>query len=360
MKTITFVSAGLQKNGSVAMILNLASLLSEKYIVKIVTHFDNAEYKLPLNIKYIFSDTVRQGIFLKLYSKLKFIYQIYRQSTTSDLIICEESASIAIITAQICALTNKPIIIWNHSCRGEFIQTQGIINYLYKRSYQQATHTVNVSLYAQNCLLNFTNLNSSKISVIYNVIKTNNITNPNILDLDNIQLIGIGALDKNKNFELIINCLHQLKNKYNVKCTLTICGSGTYKTKLKELITKLGLGSYVVLYGIAQDVYPLISASHILISASNSEAFPLTVAEALSCNTPVIATNTGASEILNSGDYGTIIEKDNLEQMTNAILSIVNNYPQAKEKAILGNKSLSRFSEDKILPQWLELIERLT
>lgn len=359
MKNITFISGAIEHNGAIHSMIPLVKLLKNSYAVTVLTHFSNCEVNL-LEINHITADKKRKNVISKIYSKLRFMYYIYQQSSKSDVIISEENFTITIPSVFICKLLGKPFIIWNHSCRGEFFTTNKFVNHLYKRSYQKSTHIVNVSLYAQNCLHNFTNIKSNKTSIIYNIIKNNNITNLNTPNLENIKLISIGSLNKNKNFELTINSVYLLKHKYGINCTLTICGAGTYKQKLKKLIARLGLESYVVLYGIAQDVYPLISASDILISASNSESFSLTVTEALSCNTPVIATNTGASEILNNGEYGTIIEKNNLTQMTNAILNIMNNYPQAKEKAILGNKSLSRFSESKILPQWLELIERLT
>lgn len=356
-KTVTFISAGMQKNGSVSAILNLAALLAPIYNVKITTHFANIEYELPMGIQYIFTDKKRSNFFLKIYSKLKFIYQILKQSKSSNIVICEESPSIAIIVTQICCLLNKKSILWNHSCRGELIIDSKITNFFYKRAYKKASYVVNVSKYAETCLIKYMNKQLDNSLVIYNIIKLNNIINNKQFNTQLVSLISIGTLNRNKNFELLLYSIQKLIYEKHLNIRLTICGSGECLKTLQELAFQLNIENSIYFAGVIHNIYEYILDSDILISSSNSESFSLTIAEALSCSTPVITTNTGAAEILNGGEFGLIVNRNNVEEMVSAILFAINNFTKVKQMAKLGRKSLDKLTIENILPQWLALLK---
>jgi glycosyltransferase involved in cell wall biosynthesis len=76
-----------------------------------------------------------------------------------------------------------------------------------------------------------------------------------------------------------------------------LCGANVDRQNqpLATLVDSLGLGRHCHLLGPRHDVPRILSALDILTSSSISEAFPLTVGEAMSCGVPCVATDVGDS-----------------------------------------------------------------
>ena len=67
--------------------------------------------------------------------------------------------------------------------------------------------------------------------------------------------------------------------------------------------------------------------------------------EALNYNLPIISTDceSGPREILANGRYGFLTPVNDTLSLSKKISYVLNNYKIAKNKSILGNKSLKRF-----------------
>lgn len=355
MKEVLFINGGFAKSGAAIVTLNLAQTLANYYKVSLLAHKHQIEYQIPAHLNMITSDRQEVSGFKKILSKLKFIYYVHKEIQHADLIITEESPSIVIITMLVNLINNKPWVIWNHSCWGEFYKTSLLYNYGFKR----ANKIVNVSNYAARCLNKLSKQLTTFSHVIYNSVSFKNVVIENN-NYSKLKIIAIGSITPNKNFGLLVDSVKYIQDKYNIELYLNIIGSGNDLERQQLKIEELQLNKNISLLGYVENPYDYIRSSGMLISSSNSEALPTVVIEALACEVPVIATNTGAAEILEYGKYGIVVEKNDVTQMANAILEVLNNYEIAKNKAKLGRESLSRFSPEKIVPQWIELIESLT
>lgn len=100
--------------------------------------------------------------------------------------------------------------------------------------------------------------------------------------------------------------------------------TGAYRANVESLIAELGLSERVRLLGRLKDSDALIASLDILVSASRSEAFGMTMVEAMACGVPVVATATeGTKEIVNDGTTGLIVPIGDVSALSAAIVSLL-------------------------------------
>ncbi len=126
---------------------------------------------------------------------------------------------------------------------------------------------------------------------------------------DKIRLIYSGYLIKRKNIQLILKSLHELIYVLDVKdVILTLIGTGPEKERLLSLAKNLKLEDHIVWKSFLprEEFISVIKNSDIFLLLSHSEAYGITVAEALAFGTPCIITNrTALSEFLDEpGCFG--------------------------------------------------------
>lgn len=156
-------------------------------------------------------------------------------------------------------------------------------------------------------------------------------------------LVSVGRLENQKNMGGIILALKKVIN-YFPSIKLIIIGSGSEKKKLEKLVNDNNLKEHVIFKGYVNPLDDLLSCK-ILILNSFFEGLPNILIEGLSCKIPIISTNceSGPKEILENEKYGSLVEVNNHEELSNKILDVLNNYDEAIIKAENGFKSLDRF-----------------
>lgn len=162
-------------------------------------------------------------------------------------------------------------------------------------------------------------------------------------------LLTVGRLENQKNISGIILALKKVKI-YFPDIKLLIIGSGSKKKILEQLVKENKLNNNVEFKGYINPQNYLLS-SKILILNSFFEGMPNILQEALANKIPIISTNceSGPSEILENGKYGTLTEVNNHNLLAEKIINIMNNYDDAQKKAEDGYKSLHRFNSDNQL-----------
>jgi L-malate glycosyltransferase len=119
-----------------------------------------------------------------------------------------------------------------------------------------------------------------------------------------IDVLYVGSLDLNKGMDRLLALLPVLKEKQVV-----IAGAGPYLDKLHSAARQF---PNVLVVGPKDSValQQLYRQARCFISLSRHEAFGLVMAEAMSCYTPVIATETdGAAEQLSDGVNGMLVSQ---------------------------------------------------
>lgn len=120
-----------------------------------------------------------------------------------------------------------------------------------------------------------------------------------------IDLLYVGALDKNKGMDRLIALLPELRDK-----KICVVGTGVYQAQFQQLSKdypnlQLEAGQS------AEQLKELYQRSKCFLSLSRNESFGLVMTEAMACYTPVIATLTdGSTEQLGADSFWVLDQAD--------------------------------------------------
>lgn len=133
-------------------------------------------------------------------------------------------------------------------------------------------------------------------SVIINAIPIEEIrekSQENIADLPSKPVfVSVGRLHTRKGYHKLMDAHHQLL-KEGFQHSVMVIGDGEELTNLLAQQKKLGVEKTFVLAGNKMNPYPYMKNADFFIMPSESEAWPLVLAEALILQKPTIATDTG-------------------------------------------------------------------
>ncbi|SJZ98808.1 glycosyltransferase family 4 protein [Sediminibacterium ginsengisoli] len=133
-----------------------------------------------------------------------------------------------------------------------------------------------------------------------------------------------------------------------------------FYSHLKELINRKGLNEYIVFSGWSENVNDFYTSIDVLVLASrHDEGYGLVVAEAMSCEKPVIITASGgATEIVENGVNGIIVPKEDVEKMTDAIVFYATNPALYKEHALKARKHIEdNFNICKVADNFIHILK---
>jgi 1,4-alpha-glucan branching enzyme len=86
---------------------------------------------------------------------------------------------------------------------------------------------------------------------------------------------------------------------------LLIAGQGSQLSNLQQITQDMDVGDSVYFIGFRSDIRLLMSLADVFVFTSPVDSFGLTILEAMSMGTPVIAANAGGpTEIINDGETG--------------------------------------------------------
>ncbi len=142
---------------------------------------------------------------------------------------------------------------------------------------------------------------------------------------DDIKIIGVGSLLKNKGFHRVIPTIRRLR-KEGLNVRYFVLGEGALKSELEELAIKEGVGDYVTFLGYQTNPYKYVAKSDLFVCSSYAEGFSTAATEALIVSTPVCTTNvSGMKEMLGENNEWGIVTENTDEALYEGIKSLVSN-----------------------------------
>lgn len=165
----------------------------------------------------------------------------------------------------------------------------------------------------------------------------------------------------NKN-EIVIGCIKSLEPIYRIemlinafkaaldkstdkKLRLLIVGGGSLENQLKDLCKQLNIVDQVTFTGKVQhnEVISYYQQMDVFCNLSEYESFGVSIIEAMACELPVVATETGgAKDIIVSSELGMLVGVNSLDGATKVILQLVND---ADLRNKIGKKSRAHVLE---------------
>jgi glycosyltransferase involved in cell wall biosynthesis len=130
-------------------------------------------------------------------------------------------------------------------------------------------------------------------------------------------LASVGNLIPTKGHQLVIEALQSLPD-----VELLIAGRGPHEQAFRDLALRLGVADRIQFLGVLaqSELRWLYSAADSLVLASEREGWPNVLLEAMSCGTPVIASNVGGvPEIVAAPEAGVLMDERSAHGIERAI-----------------------------------------
>lgn len=166
-------------------------------------------------------------------------------------------------------------------------------------------------------------------------------------------IVGVGRFGEAKDFVLLIRALQVLRQE--VPARLVLLGDGDRRGAIEQQVEASGLREHVDLLGFVDNPYKYMQQADVLAHPADYEGFGVVLPEAMTCGTPVVATDCpgGPSDILQDGEYGPLVEIGNAQALAEAIYDTLEDPPPAEKL-----KSRARdFDIEKVVQQYINVIE---
>ena len=157
--------------------------------------------------------------------------------------------------------------------------------------------------------------------------------------------------------DITLRALEILKKEFP-EIHLVVIGAPKKNGHTERLIKKLKIKEIIFFKSnlTKKEIAEEYSKSSISIVSSLYEGFGYPVIEAMSCGTPLIATNVSSIPEL-VGEYATLIDSKNEKAISDSIRTILLNYENYLEIAVKGREHIIRtFNWDKITKEYESII----
>ncbi|QQZ27749.1 glycosyltransferase family 4 protein [Thiothrix subterranea] len=319
MKKIAIVIAELAAPGGAEKVaVDLAEEFRQRNYEVTVIKFarlppEITRYELPVRMINLDIPERQGGLFTQISLLLQRAWQfrqLFQREKFDHIFSFLEAANVP------CALACSDAVLSIHLDPGTMTRSEWLA---FRWLYPRAKRVIAVSRQMQNLLEKQAHL--SNVNCIYNPVNTRLIREKSqeTLGFEGRFILGVGRLEKQKRFDLLIEAF--ARSKAQQACKLLIVGRGSQQTLLEQKIKALGMEARVVLVGFDANPYKYMAKAEFQVMSSDYEGYPLVLIEALSLGCPIVSTDcpTGPREIIRHGENGLLVEKGNVAALAAGI-----------------------------------------
>ena len=138
-----------------------------------------------------------------------------------------------------------------------------------------------------------------------------------------------------------------------------IVGDGVTRAQLESLCADLQITPNVHFTGARHDVARLLTAIDVFALTSTTEAFPISLLEAMACGRPTVCTAVGGvPELLTDGETGYLVPPKDPQQLATRLVSLLSNPETARRMGRAGRQRVeAEFSLDRTVARAEQAIE---
>ncbi len=364
MEKIGLFIGSLEGGGAERVVLNLANEFHNRNIpFVLILRFKKGPYVKELNAGIKVVELNANNPFLIIYS----IVRVCKINNIDTLLTVSRYNNILGLIAN--RFLKRRIVIREADTINGLFKDKGIkriksyiVFYLMKHFYPSANKIIANSNDTEKDIKKHV-ISSSKVKtiVINNPLFNNKIKslskeaidNEDFLSSTTPRIISIGRLEYKKNYQYLIKSLAIVKDTIS-NISLIILGNGTQIEELKQLSKQLNLENNVHFLGFVDNPYKYLKASDVFVLSSLYEGFGNVLVEALSVGLPVVSTDCpgGPREILNDGEFGTLVPLNDINAMAEAIIDTLN---KKHDKSLLIKRA-NFYSIDKIASEYYKIL----
>jgi glycosyltransferase involved in cell wall biosynthesis len=170
-------------------------------------------------------------------------------------------------------------------------------------------------------------------------------------------LVGIvGRFVPVKNHPLFIEAAAKIHAR-RPDVRFVLVGDGETRPTAEAKVRELGLEDVVIFTGWVRDMHTIYSDLDLFALSSLNEGTAVTVIEALASGCPVVATAVGGmTDLLDGGEFGTLVPSGNADALAEAILLTLENPP---DTARARSAMVDRYGIDRLVSDLGELYRAL-
>lgn len=316
--------------GNSSHTIRLVNNMVEKEINIALLTFHEFDEKDFINSKYLIlkkisgSNNINEGSIKKLFILLNYFnIKEFIKQYQPDILHVHYASSYGMLGA-ICGFHPYILSIWGSDIFS-FPNKSFFHKMLLKFNLKNADKLLGTSLNISNKVKEFSNKN---VEITPFGIDTE-FFSPIQKECNEIIIGTIKKLDNIYGIDILIKAFASLKNKIKDKnIKLLIIGDGKEYTYYNNLVKELNIEEYTTFEGKVNynDVVKYHNKIDIFINYSREESFGVSILEAMSCEKAVIASNVGGiPEIVKNNYNGLLIEKENINELKNAINRLIHN-----------------------------------
>jgi len=348
MRVLFFI--GEFSEGGAERVISVLSnnLVKEGYDIEILTYYKNKIfYELDNKIKV---NCVEENTNTK--SKIRNYTWVRKYFKNNADIIISFLAPFNMYALM--ANRGKPIIVADRNdprCMPKKAILRVLRNKLYKKANKiivQTEHNYNY----------FSDDIQRKTSIIYNPVNDKLVVGKALFTNKKNKIVSVGRLTEQKNQLMLIDAFADFV-KENDSYELHIYGEGEFRNVLTSRIAQLKLEDKVFLDGQSSNIYEDINDAKLFILSSNYEGMPNALLEAMCLGLPCISTKvSGATELIEDGKNGYLIEAGNKEQLADKMKEVIEN----KELGNITTNAIDvykKLSINTITRKWEDVINEV-
>lgn len=173
------------------------------------------------------------------------------------------------------------------------------------------------------------------------------------------RVASIGRLEKQKDFETLVEAFYRAKKNINSKWKLSIFGIGNEKNRLQKIIDEKNANGYIELCGVTNKPFKELMESKIFVLSSFYEGFPNVLCEAMLAGDVCISSDcvSGPKELIENEVNGFLFPVQDVEALTKLLQEVCNNADNyLKSCGKNASESVRRLELDSIVDKWEKLL----
>jgi len=352
-KKIRIIIGSLNVGGTEKQLIKIINSLSEKnWEIELITLKEKGILANHLNKKIKINNLNTKNLFkfITLFKIITNLYKIFKKDPYTSTHFFLPQAYILGMISSIIAKTKCKLLMSRRSLnfyQKKIIFCRTIEKFLHKKVNKILVNSVAI----KKQLINQEDVNKGKIKVIYNGVEIKK--NKKVKKNKNFNIVILANLIPYKNHDMLFKSINLIKKKLPKNWKLYCIGrdDGTKKDLIK-LSKKLGIFNKVTWVETLK-IENILSYCDLGILCSKEEGFPNAILEYFTFKLPVITTNVGGcNEIIKNKRNGILVSKNNIFELSEAILYLYKNKKKAKKFANEGSKMIkSKFTLRKTVEE---------
>jgi glycosyltransferase involved in cell wall biosynthesis len=174
-------------------------------------------------------------------------------------------------------------------------------------------------------------------------------------------VLGIGRLlNAQKGFDLLVRAHASVRSR-GINHDLVILGEGEDRLTLEKLAQSLDVQDSLSMPGFQRNPFPWLQNARALVAPARVDGLGRIFLEAIALGVPVIGSPaSGPMEVLNYGDFGIVVNHEDVDSLADAIASILLDDELHARYVKLSLERSREYAPMKSVRQWEELLSWLS